>query len=80
VKCWLPKKSKRSRSVPGYGVRMPSERSPRGVKEGNEIRSGGMIFWNVLRGRLRLKCDGTRAETRVRLSAKRTSPFKSAGT
>ena len=31
------------------------------------------------RGRLRLKCDGTRAETRFRLSAKRTSPFKSAG-
>ena len=31
-------------------------------------------------GRLRLKCDGTRAETRFRLSAKRTSPFKSAGT
>ena len=29
--------------------------------------------------RLRLKCDGTRAETRFRLSAKRTSPFKSAG-
>jgi len=27
--------------------------------------------------RLRLKCDGTRAETRCRLSAKRTSPFKS---
>ena len=24
------------------------------------------------------KCDGTRAETRFRLSAKRTSPFKSA--
>ena len=31
------------------------------------------------RGRLRLKCDGTRAENRCRLSAKRTSPFKSAG-
>jgi len=31
-----------------------------------------------LEGRLRLKCDGTRAETRFRLSAKRTSPFKSA--
>ena len=31
-------------------------------------------------GRLRSKCDGTRAETRFRLSAKRTSPFKSAGT
>ena len=29
--------------------------------------------------RLRLQCDGTRAETRFRLSAKRTSPFKSAG-
>ena len=28
--------------------------------------------------RLRLKCDGKRAETRFRLSAKRTSPFKSA--
>jgi hypothetical protein len=28
--------------------------------------------------RQRLKCDGTRAETRFRLSAKRTSPFKSA--
>jgi hypothetical protein len=28
---------------------------------------------------LRLKCDGTRAETRFRLSAKQTSPFKSAG-
>jgi len=26
-----------------------------------------------------LKCDGTRAETRFRLSAKRKSPFKSAG-
>ena len=30
-------------------------------------------------GTLPLKCDGTRAETRFRLSAKRTSPFKSAG-
>ena len=28
--------------------------------------------------RLRLKCDGTRAETSFRLSAKRESPFKSA--
>ena len=28
---------------------------------------------------LRLKCVGTRAETRFRLSAKRMSPFKSAG-
>ena len=29
-------------------------------------------------GRLRLKCVGTHAKTRFRLSAKRTSPFKSA--
>jgi hypothetical protein len=29
--------------------------------------------------RLRLKCDGTSAETRFGLSPKRTSPFKSAG-
>jgi hypothetical protein len=29
--------------------------------------------------RILLKCDGTRAETRFRLSAKRTTPFKSAG-
>jgi len=29
--------------------------------------------------RARLKRDGTRAETRFSLSAKRTSPFKSAG-
>jgi hypothetical protein len=28
---------------------------------------------------LRLKCDGTRAETRFRFSTKRTGPFKSAG-
>ena len=28
---------------------------------------------------VRLKCDGTRTETRFRLSPKRTSPFKSAG-
>jgi hypothetical protein len=30
--------------------------------------------------RMRLKCNGTRAETRFCLLAKRTSPFKSAGT
>jgi len=34
------------------------------------------IFWVL---RLRLKCDGTHAETSFRLSAKRTSPFKWAG-
>jgi len=30
-------------------------------------------------GRGQLKCDGTRAETTFRLSAKRTNSFKSAG-
>jgi len=34
---------------------------------------------DVFEDRLRLKCDGTRAETRFRLSAKRTTPFKSPG-
>ena len=33
----------------------------------------------LIYGKGQLKCDGTRAETRFRLSAKRTSPFKSAG-
>jgi len=35
----------------------------------------GSVNW----GTPRLKCDGTRAETRFHLSAKRTSPFKLAG-
>jgi len=35
-------------------------------------------YRNESRGQL--KCDGTRAETRFLLSAKRTTPFKSAGT
>ena len=39
----------------------------------------GMCSAREIDGRLRLKCDGTRAETRFCLSAKRTSPFKSAG-
>jgi hypothetical protein len=33
----------------------------------------------TLVSRMRLKCDGTRAETRFHPSAKRASPFKSAG-
>ena len=34
---------------------------------------------HLFTGRLRLKRDGTRAETAFRLSAKRVSPYKSAG-
>jgi hypothetical protein len=38
------------------------------------------MMWALsVTGRLRLKCDGTRAETSFRLLTKRTSPFKSAG-
>ena len=35
--------------------------------------------WVVFVGIARAERDGTRAETRVRLSPKRTSPFKSVG-
>jgi len=41
-----------------------------------------MMFWDMQQCRFgiaRLKSGGTRAETRFDLSAKRTSPFKSAG-
>jgi len=39
-----------------------------------------MLHCKVLAlGRLRMKCDGTRAKTRFLLSAKGTSPFKSVG-
>ena len=37
------------------------------------------ITHSIDAGRMGLKCDDTRAETRFRLSAKRLSPFKSAG-
>jgi hypothetical protein len=36
-----------------------------------------LLYIQSSRGQL--KCDGTRTETKFRLSAKRTSPFKSAG-
>ena len=37
------------------------------------------MLWKVATGRLRLKCDGKRTETKFCLSAKGTSPLKSAG-
>ena len=51
------------------------------IKERNALsRRSNAEFLNVNPGgRGQLKCDGTRAETRFRLSAKRTSLFKSAG-
>jgi len=36
-------------------------------------------YWALACGRTRLKCDGTRTESRFGLSAQRTSPFKLAG-
>jgi len=42
---------------------------------GGSLKSRSCHVWC----RLRLKCDGTRAETRFGLSAKRMSPFKLAG-
>jgi hypothetical protein len=41
------------------------------------VTSRRILFRAVCR--LHLKCDGTRAEIRFRLTGKRTSPFKSAG-
>ena len=47
----------------------------------NVVRSVGILYDTICTTscRLRLKCDGTRAETRFRLSAKRTSLIKSVG-
>jgi hypothetical protein len=55
------------------GGRMPT---------GDNRRTGRKPYPNAIPStttRLRLKCDGTRAETRFLLSTKRTSPFKLAG-
>jgi hypothetical protein len=46
---------------------------------GDKTHAQGAIPPRKGRGRLCLKRDGTRAETRLLLSPKRTSPFKSAG-
>jgi len=43
------------------------------------VRKREMFYGDNFSVRGQLKCDGTRAETRFRLSAKRTSPFKSTG-
>ena len=47
-----------------------------GGRNCHQSPSGAHLFLGQS-GRLRLKCDGTRTETRFRLSAKRTCPFKS---
>ena len=46
----------------------------------NNLRHNFKIIYRICnQSRLGLKCDGTRAENRFRLSPKRTGPFKSAG-
>ena len=45
----------------------------------HKLHNSAICLSAVNLSRLHLKCDGTRAETRFRLSVKRTSPFKSAG-
>jgi len=48
------------------------------MMQGTGTKIIGVRLLNKTVSRLRLKCDGTRAETRFRLSAKRTILFKSA--
>ena len=43
------------------------------------VSAGRTLLPGKFLGRCHLKCDDTRAETTFRLSAKRTSPFKSRG-
>ena len=44
-----------------------------------ETKGDSGLWCQYVAVRGQLKCDGTRAETRFRRSAKRTSPFESAG-
>ena len=48
-------------------------------KTGDQYIDTQQVWRGLTEGRGQLKWDGTRAETRFRLSAKRTSPFKSVG-
>jgi len=47
-------------------------------KDWEGLRNGRVALSQTFDCRMLLKCDDTRAETRFRLSAKRTSPFKTA--
>jgi len=61
------------------GEKIGTSRQNHRKTEMNCVHKMDEFLGNTAGGRGRLKCDGTRAETRFRLSAKRTSPFKSAG-
>jgi hypothetical protein len=84
------KKQLDSRSYTYTGMDNPVGLQEVGASRIQDSRHMEVIKWPLLGtgrlysprdipGRLRLKCDGTRAEIRFRLSAKWTSPFKSAG-
>jgi hypothetical protein len=58
----------------------PREATCRRVGQRKSLHLGWQVYKiKVCCGTKRLKCNGTHRETRIRLSAKRTSPFKSAG-
>jgi len=52
--------------------------SLRGLRTRELLTSTLLTLTTLITAPLRLKCDGTHAETRFRFSTKRTSPFKSA--
>jgi len=63
-----------------FGLKRPSSGQHLQKSENAGACSTKTLCWipfTIIRGQL--KCDGTRTETIFRLSAKRTSPFKSAG-
>ena len=73
---WASNEWRSGRAASGRAGEWRSGRAASG--RAGEWRSSECQSGRVASGRMRLKCDGTRAETRFRLSAKRTSPFKSA--
>jgi len=70
-------------SVKGTGYPLHSPVSPslhlQCVSVCRHISTGVYLPQTFVLLRVQLKCDGTSAENIFRLSAKRTSPFKSAG-
>ena len=66
-------------NVSYYGCVKCTSRSGDTLSCQNDFNGVSQSSRGQFRVRLRLKCDGTRAETRFRLSPKRTSQFKSAG-
>jgi len=62
-----------------YGEEFLAPRPKHSKLEDQPLSAVRDYLFDIFAARLRLKCDGTRAETRFRLSTKRMSTFKSAG-